>query len=83
MTHSTTDTYKMKREIINFAKKFAPMKKFVCLCVSTPSSIMQHESDSEHSTPLSTLPRGAGCKIHYIDCKIIFVTKCKSHNFFH
>ena len=39
------------------------MKKFVCLDIPKPNSIIQHESDSEHSSPLSTLPLGAGCNI--------------------
>lgn len=51
------------------------MKKLVCVGVPKPSSIMQHKSDSEHSTPLSTLLQGAGCKIQHIDCKILFDNK--------
>ena len=39
------------------------VKKFVCLDILKPNSIMQHEPDSEHSSPLSTLPLGAGCNI--------------------
>ena len=54
---------------------FASMKKFVCLDVPKPNNIMRHESNSEHSTPLATFPRGAGCKIQHIDCKIIFGNK--------
>ena len=56
-------------------EKKASMKKFVCLGVPKSNNIMQHESDSEHSTPLSTFPRGTGCKIQHIDCKIPFGDK--------
>ena len=31
------------------------MKKFVCLCVPKPNSIMRRTSESEHPTPLVTL----------------------------
>ena len=58
-----------------FFENFASMKKFVCLDVPKPNNIMRHESNSEHSTPLATFPRGAGCKIQHIDCKIIFGNK--------
>ena len=56
-------------------KKKASMKKYVCLDVPKPNNIMRHESNSEHSTPLATFPRGTGCKIQHIDCKIIFGNK--------
>ena len=51
------------------------MKKFVCLGAPMPNSIMQHELGYEHSTPLSTFPRGAGCRIQHISCKILFGNK--------
>ena len=44
-------------------EKGGSVKKFVCLDIPKPNSIMQHESDSEHPSPLSTLPLGAGCNI--------------------
>lgn len=39
------------------------VKKFVCLDIPKPNSIIQHDSGSEHSSPLPTLPLGAGCNI--------------------
>lgn len=38
------------------------MKKFVCLGIPKPNGIMQQSSDSEHPTPLSAFPQGAGSK---------------------
>lgn len=46
-----------------YTKYNGSVKKFVCLDIPKPNSIMQHEPDSEHSSPLSTLPLGAGCNI--------------------